>query len=254
VTAYWGVVAAAGVGRRLGSSPSQHGARANPKLARQEQPKPKPKQYIKIANATLLEHSIKPLLACQQLDKIVVALNAADTHWQQLPLQQNPAIESCHGGASRAQSVHNALRQLSARAAAADWVIVHDAVRPCLTLDELQRFMRFAEGDASGALVAIAINDSIKRVHCGGDATTYMAGTMARSTRLVRAATPQMFRYGLLSHALDKALADAINIDDEAAAMHHAGHRVKVMLGSYQNIKVTYRADLAVAAHYLSGG
>jgi len=246
----------------MDSLQTQQAPSAKPKRAPQETPKPKPKpkpkprpkQYLKIANATLLEHSIKPLLACPQLDKIVVAINADDAHWQQLPLHKNPIIESCEGGASRAQSVRNALRQLAARAAKDDWVLVHDAVRPCLRLDELERFIRFTKSDPIGAIMAIAINDSIKRVHCAGsDSATYMAETLARSTRLVRAATPQMFRYGLLSHALDKALAAAINSDDEAAAVHHAGHRVKVMLGGYQNIKVTYRDDLAVAAHYLGG-
>ena len=157
----------------------------------------------------------------------------------------------CEGGAIRAQSVRNALAQL--KADAEDWVIVHDAVRPCLRTDTLKEFIEYNWGNPTGVILAATITDSIKRVkRAPVRSGLRVVDTLSRDDLLVRAVTPQMFRYRKLCDALDKALADGINIDDEAAAMMHANHQVDVMLGEAQNIKITYRTDIEYARRWLN--
>ena len=230
MTACWGIVPAAGMGRRMNEV--------------------QPKQYLNIAGKSIVEHSIAPLLNTPSITKIIVVLNQHDVHWQKLPIKNNAQVETCVGGASRAHSVRNALMQLPA--AAEDWVLVHDAVRPCLQNDDLEHFITSTWDDTVGAILAIPINDSIKRVQCGGDGSFSVVETLTRDHLWLRAVTPQMFRYRLLCAALDNALADGIEIDDEALAMHRAGHEVKVRASDYRNIKVTRPDDLEKVRYYLN--
>lgn len=229
MTMCWGIVPAAGIGRRMNISQS--------------------KQYLKIADKHIVEHSIAPLLQCSAIEKIIVALDKDDTYWRNMSIKDHPRIKTCEGGASRALSVRNALRRL--KADAKDWVVVHDAVRPCLRATDLEHFIESTWDNPIGAILAIAINDSVKRLRRDVDDKLHVVETLKRNDLWVRAATPQMFRYRLLCDALDDALADGIGIDDEAVAMQHAGHSVDVVLGNYRNIKITYRADVDNAELYL---
>lgn len=230
MTACWGIVPAAGMGRRIGAE--------------------RPKQYLKVAGKHIIEHSLAPLLQCAAIDKVVVAINEDDTYWRSTLILDNPHIEVCKGGASRALSVRNALAEL--KADIKDWVVVHDAVRPCLKTAELERFVKFTWDNPVGAILAVAVGDSIKRVQRTVDHRLRVVETLSRDDLWVRAATPQMFRYSLLCDALDNALADGIDIDDEAVAMQYAGHEVMVVLSDDRNIKITYRADLENARRWLS--
>ena len=229
MTACWGIVPAAGGGQRMKEV--------------------QPKQYLKIANKYIIEHSIAPLLQCPAVERIVVALSADDGYWQNLSIKNNPRIETCQGGANRAQSVYNALMRLQADAR--DWVLVHDAVRPCLHRYDLEQLIKSTWDDAVGAILAIAINDSIKRVRRATKDELCVIDTLLRDDLWMRAATPQMFRYQLLCDALKQALDDTIEVDDEALAMQRAGHEVKVVIGDYRNIKVTYSQDLIYVGRYL---
>ena len=231
MTRCWGIVPAAGVGQRMDIN--------------------RPKQYIEVAGKYIIEHSLAPLLQCKTVNAIVVALRENDKHWQRTSISDNPRISVCKGGSSRAQSVRNALAQL--KADAEDWVVVHDAVRPCLKNDILEEFIKFNWSNPVGVILAVAITDSIKRVQRAPVRSGLgIVDTLSRDDLLVRAATPQMFRYRVLCDALDKALADEIDIADEAAAMMHANHEVDVLLGDAQNIKITYREDLEYARRWLS--
>jgi len=230
VTACWGIVPAAGSGQRMNEA--------------------QPKQYLKIANHSLIEHSIAPLLQCPTIAAIFIALDTDDVHWQNISLKDNPRIKTCLGGANRAQSVYNALMHI--KADAEDWVLVHDAVRPCLQSDDLEYLIQSTWDDAVGAILAIPINDSIKRVRRGANDRLCVVETLPRNDLWMRAATPQMFRYQLLCEALAQALSDAIEVDDEALAMQRLGHEVKIVAGDYRNIKVTYPADMVNARRYLS--
>ena len=231
MTKCWGIVPAAGVGQRMIIN--------------------RPKQYIEIAGKYIIEHSIAPLLQCGKIDTVVVALRKKDRYWQHTSISNDPRISVCEGGAIRAQSVRNALAQL--KADAEDWVIVHDAVRPCLRTDTLKEFIEYNWGNPTGVILAVTITDSIKRVkRAPVRSGLRVVDTLSRDDLLVRAVTPQMFRYRKLCDALDKALADGINIDDEAAAMMHANHQVDVMLGEAQNIKITYRPDIEYARRWLN--
>ena len=230
MTACWGIMPAAGIGRRMDAA--------------------QPKQYLKVAGKHIIEHSLAPLLQCAAVNRVVVAVGKDDAYWQNTPLKDNPNIQICEGGASRAKSVYSALTKLNADAE--DWVVVHDAVRPCLKTKELEHFIKSIWNNPIGAILAISISDSIKRVQQGADNNLCAVETLKRDDLWVRAATPQMFRYRLLCDALAGALADGISIDDEAVAMQHAGHAVTVVLGNERNIKVTYRADLENARRWLS--
>ncbi len=231
MTKCWGIVPAAGVGERMNIN--------------------RPKQYIEVAGKYIIEHSIAPLLQCKMIDAVVVALRKKDKYWQRTSISNDPRISVCEGGVSRAQSVRNALAQL--KADAEDWIVVHDAVRPCLKTDILEEFIKHNLSNAIGVILAVAITDSIKRVKMAPVRSGLrIVDTLSRDDSLVRASTPQMFRYRVLCDALDKALADGIDIADEAAAMMHADHRVGVVLGYAQNIKITRREDLEYARRWLS--
>ncbi len=219
----WGVIPAAGIGARMASE--------------------QPKQYLEIAGKSLLQHSLDALLAIAAVEAVVVALGAGDTWAPVLPCSR---VRLAVGGARRADSVLAALRALQEIAHEDDWVLVHDAARPCLSPADGERLVAAVLASGSGALLAEPVVDTIKRVAADGR----VLGTLDRS-ELWRAQTPQMFRLGELAAALDRALRAGVPITDEASAMEWAGHPVAVVPGSTRNLKVTVPDDLALAAFYL---
>ncbi|MEQ9464531.1 MAG: 2-C-methyl-D-erythritol 4-phosphate cytidylyltransferase [Haliea sp.] len=219
----WGVIPAAGVGARMEAS--------------------RPKQYLEIGGKTLLQYSLDALLAIPAVEKVVVALGAEQAAPAWLA---GPRVRLAVGGARRADSVLAALRVLQEIAHKEDWVLVHDAARPCLLPADGERLVARVLGTGVGALLAEPVVDTVKRV----DASGCVLETLDRS-RLWRAQTPQMFRLGELAAALENALGSGIAITDEASAMEHAGHPVAVVQGASRNLKVTVPEDLALAAFYL---
>lgn len=220
----WGVIPAAGVGARMAAAV--------------------PKQHLEVGGKSLLQHSLEALLAIAAVESVVVALGVNDSR---VPtLRGLPRVHLAIGGARRADSVLAALRVLQEFAEADDWVLVHDAARPCLAPADGGRLVAAVLASGTGALLAEPVVDTIKRV----DGDGRVLETVDRS-ELWRAQTPQMFRLGELLAALELALAAGVAITDEASAMEWAGHPVAVVPGSSRNLKVTVPADLALAAFYL---
>lgn len=200
-----------------------------------------PKQYREIAGRTLLEHVLATLLGHAAIAGGVVALAAGDAWWDRLPASLRTRVSVAPGGAERFESVLAGLRALT-QAAPADWVLVHDAARPCLSRGELDRLIGECREDAVGGLLAVPVADTLKR---GGDDGRVL-GTLPREG-VWRAQTPQMFRHGRLVQALEAALAAGEQPTDEAAAIECLGLRPRLVRGSALNVKVTLPEDLAFA-------
>jgi 2-C-methyl-D-erythritol 4-phosphate cytidylyltransferase len=223
----WVVMPAAGAARRMGAS----GA---------------PKQYLPLAGRTVIEWSLAPLLERDDCTGVVVVLSSDDVWWRELPLAADPRIVTAVGGAERVHSVLAGLTALAARAEAQDWVLVHDAARPCLTTADVGRLIDKVKGDEVGGLLAAPLVDTLKRA----DGADRVLGTVSRDL-LWRALTPQMFRFGVLKRALERAIADNIAVTDESQAVEGLGFHPRLAAGSADNIKVTVPEDLERAERIL---
>lgn len=224
---YWAVVPAAGSGKRLGSDI--------------------PKQYLPIHGQAVLSHTLQRLAQLQQLRGIVVAISADDPNWPDIAnTSLRIPVWTVIGGAERCHSVQNALTLLAQHAATDDWVLVHDAARPCVRVSDMTRLMNTVQNNPVGGLLAIPVRDTMKRT----DATNYVTATIDRNA-LWHALTPQMFRLGLLRAALANALQQGVQVTDEAMAVELTGQKPLLVEGSADNIKITRREDLTLAAFYL---
>jgi 2-C-methyl-D-erythritol 4-phosphate cytidylyltransferase/2-C-methyl-D-erythritol 2,4-cyclodiphosphate synthase len=222
VTRRWAVVPAAGHGARFASTV--------------------PKQYSTLLGQTVVEWTLQALLAEPGLAGIVVAVAAGDRRWPQLEVSRDPRIVTCIGGERRELSVASALAALAGRAADTDWVLVHDAARPCLRHDDLQAlFEALGDDEPVGGLLAVPVSDTLKRAD-----EAQVAGTVARES-LWRALTPQMFRYGLLQRALALCIERGRAVTDEASAIESLGLRPRLVRGHADNVKVTNPEDSALA-------
>ena len=217
----WAIVPAAGRGTRMGTGT--------------------PKQYLQVMGLTLIEHSLRALLRHPEVDAVMVALAPDDPFWAGWREMEGKPIYTCMGGAERADSVLAALMALPATVSEDQWVLVHDAARPCVPAMDLTRLIALGQADAVGALLAAPVRDTVKSV----DAEGRIVRTEPRE-RLWRALTPQMFRRGGLTRALRSAIRVGATVTDEASAMERLGLKPLVVEGSEQNIKVTTPADLAV--------
>jgi 2-C-methyl-D-erythritol 2,4-cyclodiphosphate synthase len=249
----WAIVPAAGRGERFASS----------------QPNSLPKQYTPLLRSTVLEWALRALLAEPRIHAIVVVLAADDGHWPQVAARLNsPKLFTAVGGAQRQDSVMSGLDYLASRAAADDWVLVHDAARPCLSrqdiralADALDRQSKDGAANAgaakaaanggvsevAGAVLAAPIVDTVRRVLPGSVETVDRAG-------LWRALTPQVFALGPLRRALEDAARAGVAVTDEAQAMERIGIRAELVSGSPFNIKLTLLQDLKVAEDILKMG
>lgn len=205
-----------------------------------------PKQYLQVAGATLLEHSLRALLGCEQITGIVVALHPEDRQADLLPVFQDPRIQTVTGGEQRSDSVLAGLVGLLAQAEPQDWVLVHDAARPCLQSADIEGLIAAVIARDTGGILAEPIVDTVKQA----SADALVVGTLDRST-LWRAQTPQMFRLEELHRALRQAQEQGLVVTDEASAMELAGYPVQLIAGPAGNLKVTVPADLPLAAWYL---
>lgn len=223
---YWIVMPAAGAGRRFGST----------------------KQYALLGDRTVLETALQVFLNDAQCLGGSLLLAADDPHRQRLAAGLPPQIAVVEGGPERAHSVCNGLRALAARAAADDWVLVHDAVRPVLSAADLQRVLHYGAGDAVGALLATPVADTVKRAQDGAGpiGVRRCAATLPREA-LWLAQTPQMFRYAALRAALEHAIAAGRTPTDEAQAMEWQGHAALLVQAQDSNIKITTAPDLRLA-------
>jgi 2-C-methyl-D-erythritol 4-phosphate cytidylyltransferase/2-C-methyl-D-erythritol 2,4-cyclodiphosphate synthase len=235
----WAIVPAAGRGARFAAS-AQGSA---------------PKQYAQLLGATVLEWSLRALLAEPRVHAVVVALAHDDAEWPNVLSRLDSAkIQTTVGGESRQDSVMNGLELLVPQAAADDWVLVHDAARPCLNAADLGALLdaigageagaQSAAQSAGGAVLAVPIVDTVKRELAEHVATVDRQG-------LWRALTPQVFAFAQLRHALAEAALAGITVTDEAQAVERMGLRPILVQGSPFNVKITRAADLALASDIL---
>jgi 2-C-methyl-D-erythritol 4-phosphate cytidylyltransferase len=205
-----------------------------------------PKQYLELAGATLLEHSLSALLDCPEISSVVVVLHAQDRRAADLSLLSDPRVRCVAGGTERCDSVLAGLDVLAERTPEQAWVLVHDAARPCVLAHDIVRLIREVSARAIGGILAEPIVDTVKQAGEDG----LVSRTLDRNG-LWRAQTPQMFRLGELRQALQTAREQGLAVTDEASAMELAGYPVQLVPGSPSNLKVTVPADLALAGWYL---
>lgn len=203
-----------------------------------------PKQYLSIGNKTILEHSVAALLAHPRVERVIIAVSPGDPYFAQLPLARHPQISVVDGGAERADSVMAGLRA----AGDAGWVLVHDAARPCLHRDDLDRLLALSASSRIGGILAAPVRDTMKRAEPGIEA---IAHTVER-VDLWHALTPQFFPRELLFDCLNRALSEGAVITDEASALEYCGFHPQLVPGRADNIKVTRPEDLRLAEFYLT--
>jgi len=222
---FFGLIPAAGAGERMGLGT--------------------PKQYLKLLGRTMLYHSVKALLADDRIATVFVVLAPADHEFRQHAwgeFGERVAPLYC-GGATRHDSVLNGLIAASSTAQPDDWMLVHDAARPCLRQHELQRLLDALATDEVGGILAVPVADTLKRADAAGRIQT----TEPRE-HLWQAQTPQMFRHGLLLQALSR----TAKLTDECGAIEALGLKPKLVQGSTANLKVTYPEDLQLAGTILA--
>ena len=223
---YYAIVPAAGSGSRFGSE--------------------KPKQYLNLLARPLIFHTLAALVACPEIERVWVVLSPDDEEWDRhdwSTLGHKLETLRC-GGATRADSVGNGLKAAAMVAAEDDWVLVHDAARPCLSREMLAALLNELADDPVGGILAVPVADTLKRA----DAEQRVAATEPRDG-LWQAQTPQMFRYAMLRDALEQCRA----VTDEAGAIEALGLKPKLVRSDATNLKVTYPADLLLAAMILRG-
>ncbi|NMP17657.1 2-C-methyl-D-erythritol 4-phosphate cytidylyltransferase [Thalassotalea sp. Y01] len=220
---YTVVVPAAGVGSRM--------------------QQPLAKQYLQINGSSIIEHTLNRLLSCDKISQVIVVLSKNDQQFSKLAIASHPNVHTAVGGKERADSVLAGLQAMSEQ----DWVLVHDAARPCVSHDDIERLIEFCEQSQEGAILATPVRDTMKRANSSGQ----IAYTEEREN-MWHALTPQMFPHRLLIDALANGLAENAAITDEASALEYAGQSAHLVSGREDNIKITRPADLPLAAFILS--
>ena len=224
---FWVIIPASGIGSRMNAD--------------------RPKQYLPLNGKTVLENTLDCFIRHPRISGVIVAISADDEYWSKLNFKTERPVITVEGGAERCHSVLNALQGLKDLAEDHDWVLVHDAARPCLNNSDLDKLLITMATHPVGGLLGVPVHDTIKKV----DSVNVVESTVDREY-LWRALTPQMFRYGMLRDALNLALADDYLVTDDASAIEHAGYAPLMLEGHAGNIKITRPEDLALAEFYLA--
>ena len=224
--AYWAVIPAAGKGSRMASET--------------------PKQYLPLAGKAVIEHTIQVFIEHPKISGVVVVIASDDSMWPEIRMTFEAQTMIAIGGAERCHSVLSGLDVLQPRVTPQDWVLVHDAARPCLRAADIDRMIDELSGHSCGGILAAPVRDTLKRCSVDGE----VEQTVDR-TRLWHALTPQMFRFEVLRNAIEIALNNELIVTDEAQAIEAAGGSVRIVEGHVDNIKITHPADLALAEMYL---
>lgn len=198
-----------------------------------------PKQYLPLCGKPTISHSIQTFFSSSRIAGIHLALSPEDYFWRNLTLDSNSRLHLHYtGGDSRAETVCNTLNAISQQVEDNDWILVHDAARPGLTIGLLDELLNTLQEDAVGGLLALPLADTLKQA----SAESRVIGTIPRES-LWQAQTPQMFRYALLRDALNKFEGSPT---DEAQAIEAMGLQPKLVVGSLRNMKITYPQDIAL--------
>jgi 2-C-methyl-D-erythritol 4-phosphate cytidylyltransferase len=222
---YFALIPAAGVGARMAADG--------------------PKQYLPVGGKPMLRHTVEAFLSSELIAHTYVVVSPDDGLADAVVPRGGASVLRC-GGATRMDSVRNALRALRQQLRDDDWVLVHDAARPGLTAGLIEKLITTVGLDPVGGLLALPVVDTIKRADDGAA----RVATVARDG-LWLAQTPQMFRYRLLCDAL-AAATDASAITDDASAVEAIGFSPKLVEGHPRNLKVTLPADIRIAEMYLA--
>ncbi|MGH8545460.1 MAG: 2-C-methyl-D-erythritol 4-phosphate cytidylyltransferase [Gammaproteobacteria bacterium] len=225
---YWVAIPAAGKGARIGFD--------------------LPKQYLSLLGKPIIAHTLERFLELPAIDGIVVAIAADDRYWDSISISNRGKVSTVAGGTERCHSVLAALESLLRRGSSGDWVLVHDAARPCVRAEDIGRLIERCSRHETGGLLALPVGDTMKRA----DEAQEVVETVSRA-RLWHALTPQMFRLGALHQALTEALRKGRIVTDEAEAMELMGHTPCLVEGHPDNIKITRSEDLALAESFLRG-
>lgn len=223
---YWAVIPAAGVGKRMRTDV--------------------PKQYLPLCGKPVIVHTIERLASQSEISGLVVALSEDDAYWPDLELAVDKPLWRAAGGVERCHSVLNALHVLATHAQEDDWVLVHDAARPCVRAEDITHLINGIGDNDIGGLLAIPVRDTMKRA----TEKNTVIDTVDRH-HLWHALTPQMFRLGQLRDALVQALENESLVTDDASAMERAQYAPKLIEGHADNIKITRPEDLMLAEFYL---
>lgn len=220
---FWAIIPAAGVGKRIGSDI--------------------PKQYILLHQKPILAYGLALLAGHPRIHKVVVALAADDTHWPLCKAHLSPAciekVLTVTGGAERYFSVYQGLLALQNQAKSTDWVLVHDAVRPCLKQADISHLIHALQKDPVGGLLGVRVCNTLKRTNPAGQ----VVASVDREG-VWQAHTPQMFRYGILLDALQSAIEKKLPITDDAMAIEAIGMQARMVEGPLYNMKITYPEDI----------
>ena len=233
-SAYWypqAVVPAAGVGSRMKAD--------------------RPKQYLLVAGKAVLEHTVEKLLSHPNISKVVVAITEGDPYYPELAIANHPDVIRVDGGSERADSVLSGLRYVSTQRLS-EWVLVHDAARPCVTHDDIDKLIEQCLLEDQGGILSAPVVDTMK---CAKENTcddkVEVKSTIDRSN-LWHAFTPQMFKTKELKQAIEKAQINGLTITDEASAIESVGLPCQLISGRRDNIKITRPEDLVLADFYLN--
>lgn len=224
---YFLVVPASGIGQRMNSTI--------------------PKQYIILENGlTILDQCLNTILSNELISGFIVALDKKDSHFKSSDFAKDPKLISiATGGKERFNSVLNALNALDQTAKPNDWVLVHDAVRPCIRKEDINKLIEEVADDKVGGILANRIVDTVKQKNNGG-----LVSTIDRQ-KLYIAQTPQMFRYAILKDSIEKAIESNMHITDESEALESLNYSIRIVEGSSSNIKITTQEDIHLANYFL---
>ena len=224
---YFLVVPASGIGQRMNSTI--------------------PKQYIILENGlTILDQCLNTILSNELISGFIVALDKKDSHFKSSDFAKDPKLISiATGGKERFNSVLNALNALDQNAKPNDWVLVHDAARPCIRKEDINKLIEEVADDKVGGILANRIVDTVKQINNGG-----LVSTIDRQ-KLYIAQTPQMFRYAILKDSIEKAIKSNMHITDESEALESLNYSIRIVEGSSSNIKITTQEDIHLANYFL---
>ena len=225
----WAIIPATGIGQRMQAD--------------------RPKQYLKLGDKSILEHTLDKLLSHHAIKGVVLVLNAEDKHWSNLHYQHDKPVLICKGGEQRHNSVQNGLHHLKNTIDKDSFVLIHDAVRPFVQHSDIDLLLECIQSGDDGAILAAPVSDTLKY----SESNHNIQSTRSREG-LWRAFTPQAFKLSVITTALDKVISQGLEITDDASAMELAGYQPLLVDSDSRNIKITNVKDMLLAELLLKSG
>ena len=206
-----------------------------------------PKQFLRVDGRTVLELSIRPLLDFSECLGVCVLVPPEDQFHKALEIKDNPKIFLAEGGTSRIDSVAKGVKFWQQSELSYDYILIHDAARPCLRSSDIQQLLESIDSEVDGVVLGIPCSDTIKKVSAEG---SLILNTLDRN-KLWRAFTPQIFRKEVLQkNALEENIGEEFT--DEASLVEANGGKIKMVKGFEDNIKLTFPEDLGLIKSILS--